>query len=268
MSSLPQIASRLLLGLGVALTCASCTKDPAPRAAPSPAAPAPSPAAPAPAVAARPAPAAPDDGELAGTVVETMRAGGYTYAKIDRGGAQVWAAGPETELAVGARITGANGMVMTGFHSDTLKRTFDQIYFVSSFKVTGGPAAVAPAAVAPAVVRAAPAAVAVAAVDKIAPVAGGKTIAEVFAGKAALAGKPVAVRGKAVKVNDGIMGKNWVHLQDGTGGAGSNDLIITTSATVAKGAVVVARGTVAIDKDLGAGYRYAVLIEDAAISDK
>ncbi|MDQ3369790.1 MAG: hypothetical protein M3680_30600, partial [Myxococcota bacterium] len=104
--------------------------------------------------------------------------------------------------------------------------------------------------------------------EKIAPATGGKTIAQVFAGKAALAGKPVVVRGKVVKVNDGIMGRNWLHVQDGTGAAGSNDLVVTTAATVASGDVVVVRGTVAVDKDFGGGYRYDVLIEDATITAK
>jgi hypothetical protein len=210
-------------------------------------------------MAAPAAAAAPGDGEVVGTVVETMNAGGYTYAKVDRGdGSQVWAAAPETALAVGAKIAKVSGSLMTGFHSDTLKRTFDQIYFVPSFTVTGG------AMANPHGAGAAPAAVA----EKIAPVAGGKTVAEIIEGKKALAGKAVIVRGKVVKVNNGILGKNWLHLQDGSGAAGTNDLLVTTSATVAKDAVVVARGNVAVDKDFGAGYSYAVLVEDAAIADK
>ena len=75
------------------------------------------------------------------------------------------------------------------------------------------------------------------------------------------------VRGQVVKVNFGIMGKNWVHLQDGSGSAadGSNDILVTTQDRVAVGDVVNARGKVRTDLNLGAGYAYAVLIEDATV---
>jgi hypothetical protein len=78
----------------------------------------------------------------------------------------------------------------------------------------------------------------------------------------------VLVRAQVVKVNLGIMGKNWLHLQDGTGSAadGSNDILVTTQDRVAVGDVVSARGKVRTDVNLGGGYAYAVLIEDAAVS--
>ena len=105
-------------------------------------------------------------------------------------------------------------------------------------------------------------------VEPVEPAKGGKTVAQVFEGKVELTGKPVVVRGKIVKFNGGIMGRNWLHLRDGTGAEGSNDLLVTTQATPAVGEIVVVRGTVATNKDFGAGYRYDVLIEDAAIVAK
>jgi hypothetical protein len=76
-------------------------------------------------------------GELGGTVVETMDAGGYTYAQlVDHAGAKTWLAGPATKLAVGTKVAGMTGTLMTAFHSDTLKRTFDQIYFVNSYAIS------------------------------------------------------------------------------------------------------------------------------------
>jgi hypothetical protein len=143
---------------------------------------------------------------------------------------------------------------------------------VSAFEVAGGAAAnphgagvAAPAMPNP---HGAGPAASTAPGEKIAPATGGKTVADVFASKNALAGKPVVVRGKVVKVNNGILGRNWVHLQDGTGTAGTNDLMVTTSATVARGDIVTVHGNVATNKDFGAGYSYAVLVEDATIQDK
>ena len=92
-------------------------------------------------------------------------------------------------------------------------------------------------------------------------------MAEVYAQKAQLSDKPVTIRGKVVKYNAGIMGKNWLHLRDGSGTAanGSNDILVTTKDTAALGDVVNARGTVRTDVNVGPGYAYAVLIEDAAM---
>ena len=242
--------------LAVTIMLAGCTRD-APRAEPTEtpvtqaAAVAP-PAAIAPPAAAPVTPAA--SPRLEGTVVETMDAGGYTYAKLDSGAAPIWVAGPETKLAVGMKLGAMTGTLMTGFRSNTLNRTFDAIYFISAFPIAG---ATTPAKPAP-----------IATTEKIEPAAGGRTIAQVFANVPKLAGKPIVVRGKVVKVNNQILDHNWLHIQDGTGAAGTNDLTVTTSATVALGDVVVVRGTLATNKDFGAGYTYAVLIEDAAVSPK
>ena len=72
--------------------------------------------------------------------------------------------------------------------------------------------------------------------------------------------------GKVVKYNAMIMGKNWIHLQDGTGEPGSNDLTVTTQGTAFVGDTVLVRGNIGLDRDMGAGYRYDVLIEDATIT--
>ena len=239
----------LLIGL---LLAASCGRDNPVRSTAEPVAkpvtaPAPTP----------PAPASTTEGDVSGTVVETMDASTYTYALLEKDGKKFWVAGPQTKLAIGTVIGPVQGSPMPGFHSDTLKRTFDQIYFISAFPIAGGapanPHTTAPAA---------------AAVEKIEPVQGGTTVAKIFEDKAALAGKPVVLRGKVVKVNNGILGRNWVHLQDGTGAAGTNDLMVTTNATATVGDVVVVRGKVAVDQDFGGGYRYAVLVEDATLAAK
>ncbi len=96
----------------------------------------------------------------------------------------------------------------------------------------------------------------------------GRTIAEVFAQRAALKGKTVAIRGKVVKFNAGIMGKNWIHLRDGSGTpeAKDHDVTVTTTDTVAKGDVVVVKGTVAVDRDFGSGYTYALVVEGAKVT--
>jgi hypothetical protein len=91
----------------------------------------------------------------------------------------------------------------------------------------------------------------------------GKTVAEIHAGKAKLKGKAITVRGRVVKYNGGILGKNWLHIEDGTGNA---DLVITTGAAAKVGDTVLINGKVSTDRDFGSGYKYDVIVEDAKVT--
>ncbi len=96
---------------------------------------------------------------------------------------------------------------------------------------------------------------------------GGKNVFEVYTEKSELANQKVAVRGKVVKTNAGIMGKDWLHVRDGSGEEGKNDLTVTTTAQPLPnvGDTVLVTGTVVLDKDFGMGYQYPVLVEDAEV---
>jgi hypothetical protein len=101
----------------------------------------------------------------------------------------------------------------------------------------------------------------------VAKAEGGKTVAEVFAEKDALADQQVTVRGKIVKVNPNIMGTNWLHVRDGSGEEGTNDLTVNTAGTVpGVGDTVLVTGKVALNKDFGMGYTYDVIVEDAEVT--
>jgi hypothetical protein len=213
-----------------------------------------------------------------GKVLQTMDAGTYTYAEVEAGEKKIWAAAPRTKLAVGDTVTVPAGMLMKNFTSKTLERTFEEIYFVPSLQAPGTtPAAPAPAgapALAPGAAKA-PAPIAAhrgngaapgsgALVAAIAKVADGFTVAELYAQKATLTGKPVAVRGRVAKFNSGILGKNWIHVEDGSGS--EKDLTVTTDAVAKVGDTVVVRGVLGADRDFGAGYKYDIIIEDAAVT--
>ena len=92
-----------------------------------------------------------------------------------------------------------------------------------------------------------------------------RTVAEVIKNAAALNSQTIVLHGKIVKYNPGIMGKNWLHLQDGSGVAGSNDILVTTQEEAKLGDVVTVSGLVRINQDFGAGYVYKVLIEQATL---
>ena len=94
-----------------------------------------------------------------------------------------------------------------------------------------------------------------------------RTVAEIVSGRVALKDKPVVVRGKVVKFTPEVMGKNWIHVRDGTGSAadGTNDVLVTSKDTAKIGDVVLVKGVVHTDRDLGSGYSYKVLVEEASL---
>lgn len=214
-----------------------------------------------------------EEGGFSGKIIETMNAGGYTYVLVDTGSEQIWAAGPESEVTIGEELNIPKGMPMEDFHSQTLDRTFDVVYFVDSFQGgigAGSPHAPAgmPSAIpdhARAEQTAAPSQPSADLAD-IEKAAGGLTVAEIFAGKDNLAGKEVTVRGRVVKYNGGIMDRNWLHLRDGSGTEGANDLTVTTDDSVQVGDLVLVKGIVATDQDFGFGYAYEILVEKAKVT--
>lgn len=200
-----------------------------------------------------------------GKVVEAIEAGPYTYVRLEVDDGEMWIAGPKTAVAAGQSVRVGDTMTMKDFHSESLDRTFASIEFVAAIDVVGaaghGTAAPDVAAAHGAARAATPTTV-----EEVARAEGGSTVAELFARRADLGGKPVVVRGRVVKFSSGIMGRNWIHIQDGTGEPGANDLTVTTDATAAVGDVVTVRGTAAVDKDFGMGYRYDLIVEEADVT--
>lgn len=201
---------------------------------------------------------------LSGKVVETMNAGGYTYVLLEKKGKKTWAAVPAMPVKVGQELAFDAGVEMKNFSSKTLGRTFESIYFCNGpvdASQQGGMTAAAPMQT-----SASPAVPAEKISVKKAEGKNAYTVSEVYAKKDSLHEKPAVIRGKVVKVASGIMGMNWIHLQDGTGDAakGTNDLVATSSETAAIGDVVTAKGTVYKDKDFGSGYKYAVIMEQTS----
>lgn len=100
---------------------------------------------------------------------------------------------------------------------------------------------------------------------KVEPPQGGISLADLFSGKSKYSGKTVKVRGKVTKVNSAILGKNWIHLQDGTSYENSYDLTVTSDVIPELGSIITLEGKIVLDKDFGHGYTYPVLMEEATI---
>lgn len=233
---------------------------------------------PGPAKAATPAAKSPEGGSapaptsdpaaFTGTVAETMNSAGYTYARLQAPGKDdVWIAASEFSTKPGDRLTVSLTTPMQNFESKTLRRTFPVIYFVSEVSREGQTSAAAGAGSVPALMTSHGTAPVTTRVDPVAPPAGGLSIADVWAKRNSLAGKEVTVRGTVVKVNEQIMGRNWIHLQDGSGSADAktNDLTITTEEAAKVGDVITVKGVLAVGKDFGAGYSYGAILENAGL---
>ena len=214
--------------------------------------------------------AAQADGGFTGTVAETMNAGGYTYVRLQAAGKDdVWVAAPEFDARVGQRLSVTLEMPMRKFESQSLKRTFELVYFVQTVSrdgkvVAGGADAAAPA---PVQMMSSRTGSAPAKVEPVAPPSGGLSIADLWAKRKELAGKEVLVRGRVVKVNNEILGTNWVHLQDDSGAEAerTNDITVTTNAVVQLGDVITVKGVLTTGKDIGSGYAYDAIIEKAVV---
>lgn len=196
---------------------------------------------------------------ITGIVLETLESGSFSYVRFKTAGGERWAAIGRIDLPRGAKITIAPSMIADRFASQPLGKTFDNLIFGALKDVTtadGRPLAPPTAEAAPAPARA------------VAKAEGkdAKTVAELWVkGPAIRDGQRVVVRGRVTKVLQGIMDRNWIHLSDGTGTPGKDDEItITSKESPTVGSVVVATGTVHLDRDFGSGYNYPVLIEEAS----
>lgn len=204
-----------------------------------------------------------------GEVLESINAGSYTYLRLKTKDGEIWAATMLSTFAKGTRVQLHDPMLMTNFESRALGKTFPEIVFASAISTdTGGMAN--PAKQMAAAHQGAAASAASVPVIKVPKATGAnaRTVAEVYAQRAKLTGKPVAVQGTVVKFSAGIMDRNWVHLRDGTGSAAdkSNDLIVTTQGKAKVGDVVVVSGLVKTNVNYGSGYAYPVVVEGATLN--
>ena len=199
-------------------------------------------------------------------MLEVKDAGGYKYLRLKTREGETWAAVAGAPVRQGEEVTIKDVMFMKDFHSKALNRKFETIAMgtlagAGAGGQTGG-------------ANAAPGHTGVAGTKDTADVrvpkatgANARTVGEIMTQGDALKDKPVLVRGKVVRYNAGIMGRNWIHLRDGSGSAadGTNDVLVTSANEVKVGDVVTMKGIVRTNKDFGAGYSYKVLVEEASI---
>ena len=196
------------------------------------------------------------------TVNETLNTDKYTYINVSENGEKFWIAIQKREVEIGDTYYYKGGLLKKNFYSQEFDRVFETVYLVSDIwkkpsgsggssaldenhsKVHGGETADLE-------------------VGNIKPAEGAIKIAELFSNKEKYNGKLVKITGKCIKVNPMIMNRNWIHIKDSS--TRDSDLTVTTTENVPLGAVVSLEGTIALDRDFGAGYRYDIIMEGAVL---
>jgi len=188
-------------------------------------------------------------------VIESMNASNYTYINVEENGKAFWIAVPQMEINKGEMLYFSKSMEMKNFKSETLNRTFESVLFVDDVRKMDNSQQMVQHPV-PTTTKEE---------IKVNKLKDGKTIGEIYSGMNKLNGKSVKVRGKVMKYNSGIMGTNWIHIQDGTSFQNDFDLLVTSDTEVQLGQVITAEGKILTNKYFGSGYSYKVLIENAKV---
>jgi hypothetical protein len=195
-------------------------------------------------------------------VIEVLQTSQYTYLQVLDKLDVKWVAIPKQDISVGDTYYYDNALEMNSFTSKELDRTFDVIYFVNQISKTPLDATH---------------------LGGVSPAHSGKvktqemsninlpktdnevTVAQIFENSEAFSGKVTEIRGVVVKINEGVMGTNWIHIQDGTSGNGNFDLTITSQDLPVLNEEATFKGSITLKKDFGAGYFYEVIMENAQL---
>ena len=204
--------------------------------------------------------------EISGKVSEVIQVSAYTYLHLEKSDEdELWVAVSKADVKEGQQVRVTRAERMENFSSKQLGRTFPVIYFGTLGSEASSPHAAPPGERSDRgsladMVKVVPS-------DK-AEGDRGYRISELFARREKLQGSKIRVRGTVVQVTMNVMGTNFVHIRDGSGNSEdqTHDLVLKVSDMPPEvGEPAVFEGILKAGVDLGAGYSYAVLIEEAAV---
>ncbi|WP_222983844.1 hypothetical protein [Flagellimonas meishanensis] len=196
---------------------------------------------------------------------EILPAGKYIYIKVEEGGREFWISARKQPIEEGTAYLYNEALMKTAFESKEHQRVFDTIYLVTTLipKKHGGESLMNNK------------------MDDISKKAetiknsvvsteerdrlyhGTVKVSDLVENPEKYAGKVVELSGECAKVNNGIMGKNWIHLKDGS--QDDFDLVITSATEIEKGDKITMRGIVRLNRDFGSGYSYDILVEEGEL---
>jgi len=192
-----------------------------------------------------------------GTVVDTLQGGGYTYMQIDDTKKKYWVAVEGTKVEKGTEVRFTEELKAKNFESKSLNRTFDEIVFASNLQYRTNVPEKGNLELITEQVKESPY-----------KQNGTMSVKEAWEKRVSLKDKTIAIRGRVVKASANIIGRNWIHIQDGTGEGSEVGRIVFTSKELPKvGDIVTASGVVSVDKDFGSGYFYKIIVENATFNN-
>lgn len=194
-------------------------------------------------------------------VEDVLNTSRYTYLNVTEDGNTFWIAIPKKDVEKGATYYYRGGLKKTNFKSVEYDRVFETLYLVSD--VSKDPGMIGMSAGNPHTNN--EDAKTTDQNTKIEPPPGGITISELYTNRKKYEGQTVRVKGRCVKLNNMIMNRNWIHLQDGSSSDEKMDLTVTTTDVVSLGDIVAFEGKIALNKDFGAGYKYEIIMEEAQL---
>ena len=200
-------------------------------------------------------------------VIEILRASRYLYLNVTEGEEKFWIAVRKQNIEVGGVYYYKRALLKTDFESKENNKVFEKIYLVTNlvsenhvheqksignietnFEEAVDNQPVTKASENP---------------ERSIQQKGSLKIAELVENYKKYEGKKIQVSGECVKVNPGIMDRNWIHIKDGS--RDDYDLVITSDTYVAEGEIITMEALVSINKDFGAGYKYNLILEDGVL---
>ena len=198
------------------------------------------------------------------SVNEVLPATRYVYLNVSEGSSKFWIATRKQEVKKGETYYYRGGLLKTDFESKEYNKVFDTIYLISNLvsqdhsrhtdNLNTSVQKSDPIAQKEDIPTH---------TDKIVEHKGSLTIAELIKDPKKYEGHTIQLSGTCVKVNPGIMDRNWIHLQDGS--KDDYDLVITSNTFVPEGSNITIRATVVLNKDFGAGYKYDLILENGTL---
>ena len=199
-------------------------------------------------------------------VSEVIPGNKYVYVLVEENGRQFWISTGMKELNEGETYYYTESILKTQFESKEHNRVFDTLYLVTELvpashgqDMHGFNASAMDEEQVQIIKKSI-----VKEQDSSAVFAGPVKIAELVDNPEKYAGKKVELTGVCTKINAGIMGRNWLHLKDGS--RDSYDLVVTSNDMPEKGSEITLRAIVRLNVDLGSGYSYPILLENGVIA--
>ena len=193
-------------------------------------------------------------------VKEVIHTSGYTYLLVDENGLERWIAVSKMDAKVNDVYYYNSGLEMVDFKSKELDRTFSKLLLVQvisdgktdmPIRQMQQPAQIEPQ-------RSANNTMSSANIES----SGAVSLADLFTNASNYNGKKITVTGKVVKFSPNIMERNWIHIVNDKG---NYDLTITTNDVVNLDDNVTFEGVITLNKDFGAGYKYAIIMEEGVL---